>query len=350
MDRKYQTKLDFQFNCKNSIITFKDIDSNTSDFYIKITRGGKVVNIENALASLVVIKPNKSIEAQFIEVKNGELYANLEPSMKDLEGIYNASLMLVLEKEKIVLDGINYKVEGTIITQLEEEVKENDKFILLTQMLERLSTIELNEDNREDNFNNIKNEFSIMKNEFNSLVTTQTNNRVDEIIKPIVDNRVDSLTIPTLNILDNKINIVNSKIDEVEVFIEDKELLINNVISKVENDIDTTIEEANNNINEAIAKIPPKNELIGPKGDKGDKGDTPSIAHLEKQVSDKSKELDTKFNTLTAKQQQDAEVVTARDGEVSLHARLERDLNNTNRELEKITKFEESTVSTVISY
>ena len=70
-------------------------------------------------------------------------------------------------------------------------------------------------------------------------------------------------------------------------------------------------------------------ELKGAKGEqgaKGEKGDTPSITHLEKQVSDKSKELDTKFNTLTAKQQQDAEVVTARDGEVSLNARLERDL------------------------
>ena len=64
----------------------------------------------------------------------------------------------------------------------------------------------------------------------------------------------------------------------------------------------------------------------GERGIQGEKGETPSIAHLEKQVSDKSKELDTKFNTLTAKQQQDAEVVTARDGEVSLHARLERDL------------------------
>ena len=64
----------------------------------------------------------------------------------------------------------------------------------------------------------------------------------------------------------------------------------------------------------------------GERGIQGEKGDTPSIAHLEQQVSDKSKELDTKFNTLTAKQQQDAEVVTARDGEVSLHARLERDL------------------------
>ena len=70
-------------------------------------------------------------------------------------------------------------------------------------------------------------------------------------------------------------------------------------------------------------------ELKGDKGEqgaKGEKGDTPSISHLEKQVSDKSKELDKKFNTLTAKQQQDAEVVTARDGEVSLHTRLERDL------------------------
>ena len=70
-------------------------------------------------------------------------------------------------------------------------------------------------------------------------------------------------------------------------------------------------------------------ELKGAKGEqgvKGEKGETPSIAHLEKQVSDKSKELDTKFNTLTAKQQQDAEVVMARDGEVSLNARLERDL------------------------
>ena len=64
----------------------------------------------------------------------------------------------------------------------------------------------------------------------------------------------------------------------------------------------------------------------GERGIQGEKGDTPSIAHLEQQVSDKSKELDTKFNALTAKQQQDAEVVTARDGEVSLHARLERDL------------------------
>ena len=141
-----------------------------------------------------------------------------------------------------------------------------------------------------------------------------------------------------------------------------------------------SVEDSINSIEEAISKIPSKEELIGPqgpqgpqgeqgiqgiqgiqgpkgeqgiqgiqgpRGDKGDigpvgpqgpqgdkgergiqgeKGDTPSIAHLEVQVANKSKELDTKFETLTSKQQQDAEVVTARDGEVSLNARLERDL------------------------
>ena len=64
----------------------------------------------------------------------------------------------------------------------------------------------------------------------------------------------------------------------------------------------------------------------GERGIQGEKGETPSIVHLEKQVSDKSKELDTKFEALTSKQQQDSEVINARDGEVSLNARLERDL------------------------
>ena len=45
----------------------------------------------------------------------------------------------------------------------------------------------------------------------------------------------------------------------------------------------------------------------------GPQGTTPSISHLEKQVSDKSKELDTKFNAFTAEQQQiNAEIVDAR--------------------------------------
>ena len=56
-----------------------------------------------------------------------------------------------------------------------------------------------------------------------------------------------------------------------------------------------------------------------------------------------NKGIEDRFNALTSKQQQDAEVIDARDGETSLKARLNRD----KEELDKIRKLEESTVSTI---
>lgn len=64
-------------------------------------------------------------------------------------------------------------------------------------------------------------------------------------------------------------------------------------------------------------------------------------------VDNKVNEVETRFNALTSSQQQDAEVIDARDGETSLKARLDRDIEKTNKELDKIKKLEESTVSTV---
>ena len=61
----------------------------------------------------------------------------------------------------------------------------------------------------------------------------------------------------------------------------------------------------------------------------------------------KVQEVETRFNTLTSAQQQSSEVIDARDGETSLKARLDRDIEKANKELDKIKKLEESTVSTV---
>lgn len=65
---------------------------------------------------------------------------------------------------------------------------------------------------------------------------------------------------------------------------------------------------------------------IGPIGPQGAKGDTPSITHLETSINNKINEVETRFNTLTSKRQQASEVIDARDGEVSLKARLDRDI------------------------
>ena len=356
MNKKYNLKLDLQFRCNNSTMKFNQFDNNTSDFFMRITNGGKLVDIEKAIVVLAVIKPNKEVDSQFVEVENGVVYANLKPSMKDEIGIYTARAMLILESEKVVTDVVNYEVEeDKIFSLLNDTVETTEEFTLLTDMLSRLSTIELNENNREETFNNIKDEFEIIKNNHNELVTTETDNKVTELLDPVVSK-------------------ANEKINEVD----------NKIV-----DIENAISEADSKINNAIAKIPPKSELIGEKGDKGEKGekgdkgdrgeqglqgiqgiqgiqgerglqgvkgdkgdkgeqgiqglkgdkgdkgdrgeqgvkgDTPSITHLETSINNKIQEVETRFNTLTSTQQQDAEVIDARDGEVSLKARLDRDV------------------------
>src|SRR5699024_1515329 len=51
-----------------------------------------------------------------------------------------------------------------------------------------------------------------------------------------------------------------------------------------------------------------------------------SKENMTNTVSNKINEIETKFNELTTSQQQDLEVIDARDGEASLKARLDRDL------------------------
>ena len=240
MNKKYNLKLDLQFRCNNSTMKFNQFDNNTSDFFIKISNGGKSFDIEKAIVVLAVIKPSGKVASQFVEVKNDIIYADLKASMKDEIGIYTARAMLILEDERVVTDIVSYEVEeDKIFSLLNDTVETTEEFTLLTDMLSRLSTIELNENNREETFNNIKDEFEIIKNNHNELVTTETDNKVTELLGPVVSK-------------------ANEKINEVD----------NKIV-----DIENAISEADSKINNAIAKIPPKSELIGEKGDKGEKGE-----------------------------------------------------------------------------
>ena len=72
--------------------------------------------------------------------------------------------------------------------------------------------------------------------------------------------------------------------------------------------VDNTIVELNNTVSEKVS------ELDNAKSD------------MTTTISNKVNEVETRFNALTSSQQQDAEVIDARDGETSLKARLDRDL------------------------
>ena len=175
----------------------------------------------------------------------------------------------------------------------------------------------------------------------------------------------------------------DTKVGEVDTLISTKTEEYNSFVETKTEEYNTFVETKEVEIQDAINSIPPKSELIGEKGDKGDKGekgdkgdrgeqglqgiqgiqglqgvkgdkgdkgeqgiqglkgdkgdkgdrgeqgvkgDTPSITHLETSINNKIQEVETRFNALTSSQQQDAEVIDARDGEVSLKARLDRDI------------------------
>ena len=380
MNKEYKIKLDLNKKLYNKKMTFNQFDENVNDFYVEVTKNNEVVkDLDKSIITLVAIKPNGEVDAQFIEVKEGQIYADLKPSMCDLVGNYQAKAMIVLEGEIVTTDTINYSVnEDKIISRLNDDVVSDERFTLFTDALARLSIIEINEANRENNFNNIKEQFEIIKNNHNELVTTQTDEKVIELLDPVIER------------VDNKINQVDNKISEVNDFVEAKEIEINKNLDentkKINDkiiDIDYKTLVSTNKVDVAISKIPPKSELIGPqgpqgvqgpKGDKGDigpqgpqgnigpkgpkgdmgaigpqgpvgpqglqglkgdvgpqgpqgaKGDTPSITHLETSINNKINDVETRFNRLTSQQQQSSEVIDARDGETSLKARLDRDI------------------------
>ena len=149
MNKKYNLKLDLQFRCNNSTMKFNQFDNNTSDFFIKISSGGKSFDVEKAIVVLATIKPSGKVSSQFVEVKNDVIYADLKPNMKDEIGTYTAKAMLILEDERVVTDVISYEVEeDKIFSLLNNTVETAEEFTLLTDMLNRLSTIEISEEQR----------------------------------------------------------------------------------------------------------------------------------------------------------------------------------------------------------
>lgn len=167
MDRDYnKTWLDVYIGIHNPKLRFHQYDASTQTFLIKITRNEEVIeNLDNALVTLVAIKPDKSVEAQFIETQDGFFYADLKPSMRDIPGDYEAKAFVVLNGESIVSDVIRYNVsEDNEITKLNNSVVDTEDYSLLTEMIKRLANIEANEISRQEYFEELKSQIDyIMK-------------------------------------------------------------------------------------------------------------------------------------------------------------------------------------------
>lgn len=239
MDRKYNLRLDLQFRCNNSKMQFRQSDNKTSDFFMRITSGGELFNIDNAIVILAIIKPDNTSQAQFLEIREGKIYADLNSNMKDQVGTYKAQALLIYEDERVSTDVIEYEVtEDNILNQLETTVSTTEEFTMLQQMLSRLSVVENSENLRVENENN-RLEAEKLREEAIEKIKSDTTKLISDTKKEIADYK---------NTKDTAINDDLSKYKEattqsIEEYKGAKDAEINNILGEYKTNTTDDIEE-----------------------------------------------------------------------------------------------------------
>ena len=199
MNKNYGLKLDLQIKTRATNMTFDEFDNNTSDFHIKVVREGKQIDLNNKIASLLVVRPNGTTDSQVLEIIDNTIYGNLKPSLKNQVGTYIGKILLVEGDKKIFLDGISYKVtENALLGQVDEDLQEDPRFSILSSLIERLSNIELTENSRVEAEKN----------------RVEAENLRQEAIEKI-KNDIDFLVTETNKKVNNNLNTNTSKIDNL---------------------------------------------------------------------------------------------------------------------------------------
>ena len=123
---------------------------------------------------------------------------------------------------------------------------------------------------------------------------------------------------------------------EYEGFVEKYERLI----SEFKSQVNSTVNGANSLINSTVSNA---NSLVNETIKKCNTNIDNKLNTVDGLINTKVLDFEKRFNSLTSKQQQDAEIIDARDGETSLKARLDRDIEKAK---EIYTSVEGSNIST----
>ncbi|MGL5765158.1 MAG: BppU family phage baseplate upper protein [Sarcina sp.] len=148
LDKKYTLKLDTKSTYFNPVPVFHLSDDETSDMVIRVSNNNNVIDLKDVIALMVVINPNNEMLSSFIEVQNieeGLLYCNLPKQFKNITGTYTARLMCIFGEEKVITNTFSYKSESDEFVRLNQEVVADSKYPVLTDMISRLSNIEVSE-------------------------------------------------------------------------------------------------------------------------------------------------------------------------------------------------------------
>lgn len=248
--RKYdKTRLDLHYKKSNENLEFYISDTDTSDFYIRLTRANMPIKVDDLIIVLCVIDPSNQVRTQFISAdtnKEGFVYCKLENSMKSQVGTYQAKVMLVYEDEKIVTDTFTYTVKNDMFVALSQEIIADERFETLNDMLSEISRIKNQEEDRVVAENGRVATMTRIENEIAQLVL-DVNSKVNTNVSENTT-KTDELILSVNTKVDNSLNMNKSSVNELITKGD-------NILSGIElnsNQLITSIDEYKNSVVEDI--------------------------------------------------------------------------------------------------
>ena len=262
-DKVYPIIVDIKKGIKSTEeISFVSSDINTGILSVAFIQGSDTYNISGAEVICSIMRP----DASTLEIPCNIINTNV---VEVPLGINGTSQDGIYSFDFKVFKGGN-KIVGTPIMNYSVSlsisndlvVEEDDRLPVLTMLMTQVGALK----------------------EETTEVISQANDAI-ELARVATNNAVDAT------------NNANGTIDDVKV-------RTNEAVSRVDNSISVV----NNTVNEKVVEM------------------NTAKVDMTNTVSNKVNEIETRFNTLTSSQQQSSEVIDARDGEVSLKARLDRDI------------------------
>ena len=253
LDKKYPLRLDTRINFKNLIPHFYISDNQTNDFYIKLTNDNKPVEVEDIIVVIAVINPNGNINSSFLDTKTekGLIYCNLPNELKNVVGVYKARIMCISGEERIVSNTFEYKVDTDEFQVIDEITEDSEEMIVLSQMLSRLSNMEIesqaNETERTANENErIANEAERIENENLRQQAENNRNTTEEARVVAESNRISN---ESERVLGEQTRVEN---EQNRISAENERISNENIRKENEN---RRLEKENNNVQAELNRV-----------------------------------------------------------------------------------------------
>lgn len=152
LDKKYTICLDLINNIQNEKMRFSLSDSETSDFYINITKSTKKVDLTYKTVKLYVVKPNKNViyttVTPYTECNDTNVfYCDLPNDFKNIKGTYYAQMLVedMITGEKVVAPSkFSYIVESDIMSEMYEVADTEENKNILDSILSDLTDLKEN--------------------------------------------------------------------------------------------------------------------------------------------------------------------------------------------------------------